>query len=328
LRPPPTSRSYAAQIAPAAPSGERWRLVRFSGYAARATIVRGAGRHLGLPYPGCASRSGARQRVVASSQPSPDNLIEPLTRCNLQGERYVRTPKVEQQIRGVLALGAGGVLARARIKDQPDVHFLQEETVAYLIRWAHRAADDDIANGLAAVLVQRCTRFLKSQLRALRPDKLEEAIAETVADLFELLVEPEGSDRGDFLQVRFWVVVKRLGLAAFGRAVEESKRELLTVAIEPTGAASEDEEERGLDIADPRTPAPDTRLLANEALAQLEPNIRQAFLMKLEGWLVEDRDPSVPTISRYFGKTSRTIRNWLTQAEEQLAAWRDEEATS
>jgi hypothetical protein len=291
-------------------------------------MVRGARRHLGLPYPGCPCRSGARKRVVATSQSSPDNLIEPLTRCNLQGERYARTPKVEQQIRGVLALGADDVLAGAFIQDQANVHFLQEETLAYLIRRAHRAADDEVANGVAQVLVERCQHFLKSQLRALRPDKLEEAIAETVADLFELLVEPEGSDRGDFLQVRFWVVVKRLGLAAFGRAVEESKRELLLVAIEPTGAASEDEEERGLDIADPRTPAPDTRLLANEALARLDPNIRQAFLMKLEGWPVEDRDPSVPTISRYFGKTSRTIRNWLTQAEEQLAAWREEEASS
>ena len=48
--------------------------------------------------------------------------------------------------------------------------------------------------------------------------------------------------------------------------------------------------------------------------------------MRVEGWPVEDRDPNVPTISRYFGKTSRTIRNWLAQAEERLAAWRDGEA--
>ena len=71
--------------------------------------------------------------------------------------------------------------------------------------------------------------------------------------------------------------------------------------------------------------APDTQLLTDEALALLEPNVRTAFLLRAEGWPVEDRDPSVPTISRLFGKTSRTIRYWLAQADEQLAAWRAEE---
>ncbi|HEY1293617.1 MAG TPA: sigma-70 region 4 domain-containing protein [Chloroflexota bacterium] len=265
---------------------------------------------------------------MATSEAPRDNLIEPLTHCNLQGAPYERLRKVEQQIQAALALSADDLVARARIDDRAYADYLQEEALAYFIRRAHRSADDDLANDLSGILVKRCTLVLKIQLRALRQDLLEEAIAETIADLFELLVEPEGSDRGDFLQVRFWVAVRPLRIAAFNRAVKQSDRELLMVAIDPTGAGGDDGEEQGLEVSDPRAPAPDVQLLTDEALARLEPNIRQAFVMRLEGWPVEDRDPSVPTISRHFGRTSRTIRNWLTQAEEQLAAWREEEANS
>jgi len=45
-------------------------------------------------------------------------------------------------------------------------------------------------------------------------------------------------------------------------------------------------------------------------------------LRHYEGWPIEDKDPSVPTISRHFQRTPRTIRNWMREAENVLAAWR------
>src|SRR5262249_52094687 len=161
----------------------------------------------------------ANRLVVTTSDFSPSSPMEQLTHCNLQGEPYERTPNVEQQIRAALALNPDELLARAAIDDRADGQYLQEETLAYLIRRAHRAADDRIVDGLAEVLVRRCVRVLRTQLHALSQDQLEEAIADTLADLFELLLEPEGSDRGDFLQVRFWVAVRPLRIAAFNRAV-------------------------------------------------------------------------------------------------------------
>jgi DNA-directed RNA polymerase specialized sigma24 family protein len=263
---------------------------------------------------------------VPPSEISPDKRPEPLTHCNRDGVPYRRDGNVERQILAVASLSTDDLLGRARITDGTALHFLQEETLAYLIRRAHREGDDALVDGLAEVLVGRCTRYLKALLRGLRPDPLEEAIAEALADLFERLVEPEGSDRGDFLQVRFWVVVKRLAKAAARRAWEES--DTLLVAIDPTGGGSDDEEDHRVQLPDPMATAPDTQLLIDEALALLEPNVRTAFLLRAEGWPVEDRDPTVPTISRLFGKTSRTIRYWLSQAEEQLATWRTEEKTS
>ncbi len=66
-------------------------------------------------------------------------------------------------------------------------------------------------------------------------------------------------------------------------------------------------------------------LLYREALALLDEPMRTAFVLRhYEGWPIEDRDETVPTISRYFNKTPRTIRNWMTTAEQALAAWRGE----
>ena len=267
-----------------------------------------------------------RYRVTTPKVP-PDNLVEPLTHCDLDGVPYRRDPLVEAQIKEGLALGAADLVARARVSDKTDPAYLQEETLAYLIRRAHRGANDNLTSDLVEVLVERCTRYLKT-LRRLPHEKFEELVADTAAEIVEKLVEPEGSDAGDFLQVKFWVVVKRLGWASHKRAVDELRRESLLVTLELTGADSDDEQDRTVEIADPVTPPVDTQLLNNEALGLLEPHVREAFVLKVEGWPIEDRDPSVMTISKHFGKTSRTIRNWMTEAERQLAAWRDEEVGS
>jgi hypothetical protein len=265
---------------------------------------------------------------MTTSETSSENLVEPLTHCNLKGAPYLRLPSVEAQIAQARALGPADLGARAQLVDKSDPRYVQEETLAYLIRRAHRAAEDMLVNDLAEVLVERCTHYLKATLRRLHREKLEEVIADTLAEIAEKLVEPEGSDAGDFLQVRFWVVVKRIGWAAYKRAVEEIQRESLFVKLEPTTAGPAGDEERALEIADPVTAPVDTQLLNDEALSLLEPNIREAFVLKVEGWPIEDRDPNIMTISKHFGKTSRTIRNWIAEAEKQLAAWRDEEVRS
>ncbi|HEY2593923.1 MAG TPA: hypothetical protein VGK33_08485, partial [Chloroflexota bacterium] len=162
----------------------------------------------------------------------------------------------------------------AHIANRDDPAHLQEETLAYLIRQENRAADDAVVNGLSRVLLERCTRYLKSLLRDLPTDWLEEATAK-----YFLAVDPEPD--------------------------------------------SDDEDERHREIADHVTPPVDTGLMTEEALRVLEPNERIAFILKAEGWPIEDDDPSVMTISKYFNRTSRAIRYWIAKAEEKLAKWRD-----
>lgn len=66
-------------------------------------------------------------------------------------------------------------------------------------------------------------------------------------------------------------------------------------------------------------------VLLGDGLRALSEPYRAAFILRYyAGWPIQDRDPTVPTISRHFGKDPRTIRNWLAKAEEELERWRGE----
>jgi hypothetical protein len=118
--------------------------------------------------------------------------------------------------------------------------------------------------------------------------------------------------------------VKRLGGDALGKALNVLNREKYYLAVDPWADSGEEEPHR--EIADDVTPPVDTGLMIEEALSVLEPNERIAFILKAEGWPIEDRDPNVMTICKYFGRTSRAIRYWIASAEEKLKKWRDGEA--
>ena len=58
---------------------------------------------------------------------------------------------------------------------------------------------------------------------------------------------------------------------------------------------------------------------AQKLLAKLSPEKREAYLMRhRDGMEIENQDPDVMTISKHFGRSSKTIRKWLKGAEEKL----------
>jgi hypothetical protein len=252
-----------------------------------------------------------------------------LTHRNREGIPYRREDAVERQIDAALALTPTALTQRARLRDPDAPDYLREECLVYLLRAFALRGETAIVDTLSEALLERCTRYVSVKLSALGPEGREEAYGEVVARLFDLILDLE-SDRGDFLQVRFWVALEKLVVAAFGRQAREiaqARRQVPLSAL--PGAESGDEEERTVaarleDITAPSLP-PDHALLYREALATLEEPVRTAFVLRhYEGWPIEDRDPGVLTISRYFDKTPRTIRNWMNAAEQALAAWRGE----
>jgi RNA polymerase sigma factor (sigma-70 family) len=158
---------------------------------------------------------------------------------------------------------------------------------------------------------------------------------DVIGGLFARILDLE-SDRGDFLQVRFWVVLKRLAIRAFKQQVTHRKRAQEEAPLTSLAGYDRDEDDpsgqsaqplRDVETASTAATADIERYqLAQEALTRLEEPYRSAFLLRhYAGWPVEDEDPSVRTISRQFGKTPRTIRNWLNRAEDALQKWRGEE---
>lgn len=252
--------------------------------------------------------------------------IRELTHRNREGVPYRREPAVECQIGEALLLDPPRMLERARLRDYRQPSYLQEECLVYLIRDYRLRGEAATVGTLCEALLGRCARHIHGRLSALAPDARDDAYSEVVVALFDRILNLD-SDAGDFLQVRFWVVLDTLAVTAFGRQVRELRRAKTRQApLSALPGYAEDEGDRAVAVraADlPAQPGMDQALLSQEGLRALAEPYRTVFVLRhYEGWPIEDKDPSVPTISRHFQRTPRTIRNWMREAENVLAAWR------
>lgn len=255
--------------------------------------------------------------------------LHPLTRCNSEGVIYQRTEIVEAQIVVALALPPWQLIERAQITDYQSPFYLKEECLVYLIREYYQHGYESIVNDLSAVLLLRCEHVIKAKLSIFGPIVLEDARQDVIAEVFAQIVDLD-SDRGDFLQVRFQVVLRRLVIEAFRRQRRERKQEAMQTVLFMSDQNAETESDGsapGNLVEEIVAPGISTEewILCRDALFSLDSPHRTAYVLRYYyGWPVEDRDPSVPTISRYFKKTSRTIRTWLREAEQAIERWRGE----
>jgi hypothetical protein len=258
--------------------------------------------------------------------------IQPLTRRNKAGEVYQRSPEVTRQIGEALALTPARLIERAWLRDPHVPDYLQEECLVCLIREYHRRGQGNVVDDLIPLLVERCAKRVNDHLQALGPRVVDRAFTDVFDALFDLITDL-GSDRGDFLQVRFWVVLDRLRIGTFNRYKDELNQAKQVVPLSSlAGYADEPEDDVGesprvrssTTSADAVYAVPvDQGLLVREALRAIGEPYRTAFVLAYyDDWPIEAKDPSVPSISRYFRRTPRTIRNWLDKAIEALGRWR------
>jgi DNA-directed RNA polymerase specialized sigma24 family protein len=277
-----------------------------------------------------------RPLKAADDDPHLSISLDPLTHRNRAGEVYVRAPHVERQILEALTLSGEVLRARVAIAEQESSDYLSEECLVYLLRHYLRLGDTTRVNDLAESLVRRCTRMIGKHLHVLGDEALEEGYSEIIKRLFTLILDV-ATNKADFLQVKFWVVVKKFCIQEFGRQLRDHtlRQDAVSLSQVPgyDGTGDEDEEEAtlvrltGEDQRRVTTPSYEKAIVDSDlkraALTQLRQPLRSAYLLRYcEGWPIEHQDPTVQTISRHFGKTPRTIRNWLTTAEEILAQWR------
>jgi DNA-directed RNA polymerase specialized sigma24 family protein len=256
--------------------------------------------------------------------------VRELTHCNRDGIPYRRDPAVEAQITTALGLPVAALLERARLRDHRALGYFQEECLVYLLRDFRGRGDAGTVESLCEALLARCAKYINGKLLALGPQAVDDAFSEVVLKVFDQILNLE-SDGGDFLQVRFWVALERIVITTFGRYVKDLTRAARHLSLSALAGSSDgDDEERrstvGLDELPEQGMTMDQTMLYREGLAALEEPYRTAFVLRYyEGWPIEDQDPAVPTISRYFDKTPRTIRNWMRDAEQTLARWRGDQ---
>ena len=258
-------------------------------------------------------------------------LPEPLTRTNKSGKKYKRLPEVDNQIRTALDLDPKELVPQATVWDKSSPDFLKEEALVYLIRHYHRENDRRTVNDLTEVLLGRCAGWIESRLRILGDEAVGEGYGDVVERLFTQILDLDGN-RGDFLQVRFWRALKGFTARVFGEQLKQQKKRQNSSPLSSlTGYDNEDSDAAGhewkvkpSDSATCRSAESQAtdNIFIRQAMSQLEEPFRSAYLLRhYDNWPIEHQDPAVRTISQRFGKTPRTIRNWLTKADKQLSTW-------
>lgn len=267
--------------------------------------------------------------------------IHPLTRRNREGAVYQRQDVVEEQIRFALTLKSTDMIKRARIRDYTGPDYLKEECLVYLIRDYKRRGERDVIEELSKILLARCSKYINDGLQALSTGKgdhsctVDHAFQDVVDGLFEQIMDLQ-SDRGDFLQVRFQVVLEKLRISAFNRYVEDLNRSKeakpwTSVSGHERNPEEEDKEHRTSNAGLPQEEGLSTeqQALNREALGEvldfIEEPQRTAFILRHGyDWPIETKDPRLPSISKFFRRTPRTISEWLKKAEETIEKLRKE----
>jgi DNA-directed RNA polymerase specialized sigma24 family protein len=245
----------------------------------------------------------------------------PLTRRRKDGRVYTRDPEVESQIIALSSLAPADLVSQARLlSDESDA--LRDEALVYFIRAFRHSGNSVAVNDLAEILITRWEWGIRSMARGLREMDVEDVYGTVIKGVFEDILDLE-TNRSDFYQCKFGLALKRRTISALRPYYAASKWEQENI-VEPSLEQGKD-----LDIiervADQSMPI-ETRVLLKEALAEIPQQYRMAYVLHhFSGWQIESNNPRESTLSKYFGKTPRTIRNWLSNAENYLDEWRGEE---
>jgi DNA-directed RNA polymerase specialized sigma24 family protein len=266
------------------------------------------------------------------NQTTTDDTPSALTRQTRAGQPVRRPRGVEAQIKELLPLPAGVIDQRIKVTDSQASDFVCEEALVYLIRSNRQRGDLRIVNTLTEALLRRIGRRTHNMLSSLGRDRAAEAKSAVVEELFRRILDLT-TDRGDFLQVRFWQAHKGIVIDV----TRQQLREIQQVEEWPV-EEEEGEDDNGDDESNSAgllqsADVPIEEFLgeqealemAQQALNSVPEPYRTAYaLIEIEGWPIEAQDPDTVTVSRHFGRTSRTIRNWHDKAQEFIKRWRRE----
>lgn len=235
--------------------------------------------------------------------------LRPITRRNKDGELYRRSAEVKSQIKEALTLDHRKLIERATRKDYTAKNYLQEESLVYLIRDFRIRGDGNIADKLMSALIDRCKKKIDSTLRdLLTQEYINECFGEVINDVMWQILDTD-SDASNFAESKFWVWLHARICNVRRKYFRFQEKNAKTVNYDDhfgkakTNIGNALEQKDGL----------------QKALKILTPKERQLYFMRYDlKWQIYSEDPSVKTISGYFGVTARTVQNWFDQAEEKL----------
>ncbi|EIM72742.1 ECF subfamily RNA polymerase sigma-24 factor [Nitratireductor aquibiodomus RA22] len=259
---------------------------------------------------------------ASSEEPDEPLQIAPLTRG-----RCKRLERTEREIVSALELPGQELVRRAECADERDPLFLSVESLVFFIRRAIHSSDTKTRDALFRLLFERCRPFFRGKFRGFDRETREDLQGDVMRKVVEDLFAPD--DRGDYMQERFWDYLTKKTVDACRTAFRHSGD---TESLD-SGFSGEGNSE-GLTLlekqADERL-SPEQLSMISDGLAKLPPRLRQVFLlrhyvgMKIGADNPADEPEGEVTIARRYGRSGRTIRNWLKEADALLAGFRENE---
>ena len=245
---------------------------------------------------------------------------KPLTRHNASGVLLSRSLEVDAQIVEALQLNEKTLLQRLAIRDHSSKEFFQEECLVYLIRENHALNNDKMVSGIFKALMDRCVGLIYRLTETLGKER-EDVYHDILTKLVEKILNLD-SDIGDFYQVRFWVGLKKLIITEKAKKMSSTNREKelarsiqLDLKIERKTCAS---------FQFDNGASQEKLTICKDAINVLEDPYKSVFLLyHYVGMPIDSNKPNQDTLSKRFGKTSRTIRTWLRDAEEMIKSQKE-----
>jgi len=221
---------------------------------------------------------------------------------------YRRRPAVEAEIRALPAAGPA-LVAALHTATAP-------ETLVHGIRRLLAAGQRAAADRALEALIERISPLVASIAwsQTVVAEDREDIVQTTFIQLWREVAD--ATPQHEFWEVHFNHMV-RLACADAAERLRQAcrhERPFYTGTSDDGDTWSEE-----ATLADPR-PIEST-VLVNEALAQLEGNVRRAFYLKMLGYKEKSKDTDELTISSILGVSDRSVRNYLRAAEQALSHW-------
>jgi hypothetical protein len=186
---------------------------------------------------------------------------------------------------------------------QLDEH--RPEEVVVVCRRLDRIKNERLAGQLLAHLSVLATRYLVNRIHPSRPNGGRDILANVRSGMLTAILDPNSADALGY-EAAFYAKLKQ-------RLIDELRRDdKRRQRYEPL---ADDEEGEPIDPEDCTSLNPEEAAIIFEAIQSLPDEKRKAFLLRRAGFDYVSEDPNVPTITRMLGRSDKTVRGWVAEAE-------------
>lgn len=250
----------------------------------------------------------------------------PLTLRNARAELYHRLPAVESQLDELLGLPTHRALTeRLAQPDRTSTTYVQEESVAYFLREWHRAEQPIARDWLVEQTLNRIDGFIHAHLYGLSGMDEENAYGDVLERVFRTLFDL-ASARGEYYQVRFWNALHRRCIDRYDHYHRREEAEQANRVRDPRDRDDGDVEDPASQVPDATVGVADRVISRDEARRivqhlrdRVTPDQLEAYMLcKVDRWPIEGAKS--PTLCERYGKTPKTINNWIHAVEDAIAS--------